>query len=56
MLKGVTDRLLTVGDVLRERLFPGRVPLPPRWQRYYRGEVETRALSRNARHELRYAF
>ena len=56
MLKGITDRLLTVKDVLRERLFPGRIQLPPRWAAYYRQSVETRSLARNARHELRYAF
>jgi len=56
MLKGLTWRLLTVGDVLKERLFPGRIGLPGRWLAYYRAEVVTRALGRNARHELRYAF
>jgi len=56
MIKGIVDRLWTIRDVLKERLFPGRVDLPPRWRRYYRGEVVTRALARNARHELKYAF
>jgi len=48
--------LLSVDDLLRERLFPGRIELPRRWNMYYRGEIATRALPRNTRHRLRYAF
>ena len=32
MLKGLTDRVLGLEDVRRERLFPGRIGLPERWR------------------------
>jgi hypothetical protein len=41
--------------VLRERLFPSRVPLPERWREYYRRRVRTRVFAHNAEHRLRYA-
>ena len=56
MLKGLLDRPLTVRDVLRERLFPGRIPLPPRWREYYQGIVTTPVLGKNRRHVLKYAY
>ena len=56
MLSGTVDRVLTVGDVLRRRLFPSHVKLKGRWGAYYRSEVETRAQEINRRHELTYAF
>jgi transposase-like protein len=56
MLKGLTDHHLTVEEVLEERLFPGRILLPGRWQQYYRREIRTRALAVNRRHELKYAY
>jgi len=56
MVKGVTRRLLSVGDVLANRLFRTRVELPGVWGRYYDRAVETVALGVNRRHELRYAY
>ena len=56
MLRGVADRILTVQDVLGERLFRTRIDLPESWSRYYEGGVETAALKVNRRHELKYAF
>ena len=57
MLKGWRDRLLTVGELLQQRLFRTRQWLPARWDAYYRRLVETRALpGRNTRHELVRAF
>jgi hypothetical protein len=56
MLLGVVDRVLTVGDILKERLFPGLVDLPQRWGEYYWGRIETPVLGVNRRHELTYAF
>ena len=57
MLRGITARPLTVGDILAERLFPGIAGrLPPRWAAYYWRRVETPVLGRNRRHELTYAF
>ena len=56
MLKGILKKPLRVADILKERLFPTRITLPPRWAEYYRRAVVTTALGRNRRHELRYAF
>jgi len=56
MLKGIAEERLTVRDVLAERLFPGRIGLPPRWREYYRRRVRTRELQTNREHRLRYAF
>jgi transposase-like protein len=55
MRLGLTGRRWTVEDVLRERLFPGRVGLPPAWAGHYRRDHLTRYLPRNRRHTLRYA-
>ena len=56
MLRGLTDRILTGKDILRERIFASKQAIPQRWGKYYRGEIETRALGINRRHELTYAF
>jgi hypothetical protein len=56
MLKGLLERRLQVADVLRERLFRTRVLLTGRWAQYYERAIETVALARNRRHELKYAF
>jgi len=56
MLKGLTDRPLSIGEIYRRRLFPGRIQLPPRWQLYYRREVCTREYLHNEAHRLKYAF
>jgi transposase-like protein len=56
MLVGVQKRRLRVRDVLKERIFFGRVRMSERWKSYYRREVETRALAVNRRHTLSYAF
>jgi len=56
MLRGLTDKPLTVDEVLAERRFPGIVGLPPRWEDYYWRRVQTPVLGRNRRHELKYAF
>jgi len=56
MLAGVTSRLWSVRDVLRERLFATRIALPERWRRYYERRIETAALSVNRVHDLKYAF
>jgi hypothetical protein len=56
MLVGLTDRPLTVEEVLRGRLFRSRVELPPRWSAYYDGLVETRVQAVNRKHELKYAY
>ncbi len=56
MLRGLTDRVWTVREILSERIFATRLELPERWEMYYRSEVQTRALEINKRHELKYAF
>ncbi len=56
MLKGLADRLWSVGDLLKERLFRTRVTLPETWECYYDGRVETVSLERNRVHELSYAY
>ena len=56
VLRGVIDRKLTVEEILKVRLFPGRVGLPGDWDRYYRGLVKTRALPVNREHRLKYAY
>ena len=50
------DRLLSVADLLKERLFPSRLELPERQQRYYEGRVWTRQLPRQRTHALTYAY
>ena len=55
MLMGLCGRRLTVSEILGRRLFWAKVGLEGRWREYYWGEVETRALKVNRRHELRYA-
>jgi hypothetical protein len=55
MRLGLRDRPVPVGELLRWRLFPQRVGLPPEWARYYRGEVVTRYLSNERRHRLKLA-
>ena len=56
MLRGLTDRVWRVADVLRRRLFPDRTELPTRWRQYYERRVHTRALKVNRVHDLKYAF
>ncbi|HRX52779.1 MAG TPA: hypothetical protein P5571_15530, partial [Candidatus Krumholzibacteria bacterium] len=56
MLKGVTDRLWSVRDVLGERIFRTRMDLPDCWNRYYERSVSTVGLGRNRHHTLKYAY
>jgi hypothetical protein len=53
---GITRRRWRIRDVLARRLFPSRVSLPARLMMYYRREIQTRQLSINCSHDLRYAF
>jgi hypothetical protein len=53
---GWLDHRLDVAEILNERLFRSHVALPPRWAKYYERAVDTRAISRNRRHTLKYAF
>ena len=56
MYLGLLDRLLTWGQVLRRRLFPGHVALPSEWKAYYSRRVKTAVYQgRQASHACRYA-
>jgi len=56
MLKGLTDRLLSVRDILTRRIFREHVALSPTWERYYDRRVVTPALGVNRTHTLSYAY
>ena len=52
---GLTDRPLTVKELLRRRLFPAREGLPPLLERYYRRGIPTRRIPNLRRYDLRFA-
>lgn len=56
MAVGLVDRPLEIGEVLGERLFPGRMELSERWRSYYDRSVETPVVGKNGRHGLKYAY
>jgi transposase-like protein len=56
MARGMTERVYGVDDVLAGRIFRSQVELPPRWSLYYDRMVETRALGRERRHQLSFAY
>ncbi len=56
MLKGVTKRMWSIRDVLKERLFRTRVTLRGTWAEYYGREVTTVGLGANRTHRLSYAY
>ncbi|HVP28334.1 MAG TPA: hypothetical protein VMW35_04145 [Myxococcota bacterium] len=53
---GLLPRRLAVEDVLASRLFPSRIRLPPRWERYYWRNTQTRRLPTTRLHAPRYAL
>src|SRR5215831_276422 len=50
MRAGVCGHRFTVRQVLAERLFPGRIPLPEAWAEHYWGRVPTRRIAKSRRH------
>lgn len=42
-------------EVLRGRIFPHRVTLPPEWEKIYRRDLPSPSVGRNERHSLRQA-
>ena len=46
MRLGITDRLLTVKEVLGRRRFPSLIPLPTRWAMHYWRLTPTRRMPR----------
>jgi transposase-like protein len=55
MRLGLRDRPIPIAELLVRRLFPERVQLPGAWARYYRGEIPTRYLRNERRHQLKLA-
>lgn len=55
MRAGVCEQRWSVKRILSERLFPSRIPLPPRWQVYYWRETPTRCIPNARTHRLKYA-
>jgi hypothetical protein len=55
MRLGLREHEVPIRELLRERLFPARVGLPPEWARYYWGEVPTRRIPNARRHRLKLA-
>ncbi len=53
---GVTPAALTAGEVLRCRLFPGRISISGWLGRCYRGQILTRAIERCRSHQLKYVM
>ena len=53
--RGMMDHRVEMAELLKRRLFFSRIQLPARWVEYYWRAVNTRALSCQRRHELRYA-
>ena len=56
MRAGACTGRLGVRHTLKERLFPGRIGLPERWEVYYRGLTPTRRIPNTRCHQLKYAF
>ena len=56
MRAGILTQRWSVARILKERLFPGRIALPERWQVHYRGLTPTRRISNARSHRLAYAF
>ena len=55
MRAGACTRRLSVRELLKERLFPGRIELPEPWREHYLGQVPSRQICNPKRHTLKYA-
>jgi hypothetical protein len=55
MRLGLSDRPVPIEEILRWRLFPSRVELPPPLDEYYWGRLRTRRIAREQAHELKLA-
>ncbi len=56
MRLGLRATPLSPRALLRRRLFASRIPMPPRWEDYYRRRIPTRRIAHPRRHELKLAF
>lgn len=55
MRLGVCSQRWSWRRILKERLFPGRIPLPERWADYYWRRIPTRCIPNGRTHPLIYA-
>ena len=55
MRAGLRERPRSVAELLRWRLFPGRIAMPAEWRAYYRGEVPMPRIKNERRHRLKLA-
>ncbi len=55
MRLGAAERPWTLGEILKQRLFPSRIPVPERWARYYFRQVRTRTIPAGSTHQRSYA-
>jgi transposase-like protein len=55
MMLGIAQKRLSVGELLKKRLFVSQVGLPDCWAPYYFRLVRTREIPNNHEHRLRYA-
>ena len=55
MRVGIRSHPVSVGEILKRRLFPWRVELPEPWAAYYRGEVRTPRIPNHRHHRLKLA-
>ena len=46
---------VNLGEILKQRLFPSRIPVPERWARYYFRQVRTRTIPAGSTHQRSYA-
>jgi len=56
MERRMMDRPLEIQEFLQRRIFRTQCQLPPSWAGYYDRQIETRALKRNRKHELKMAY
>ena len=56
MEREMLETPLKIKELLRKRIFRTRCEIPARWSEYYDRTIETRALEKNRRHELKMAY
>jgi transposase-like protein len=56
MRAGLAPGPLSLAALLKERLFPARIPLPSPWSDYYRRQVPTLRIHNPRQHQLKLAF
>ncbi len=56
MAAKLADEPLSWARILAHRLFPSKIPLPPRWAQYYHRLVRTAVYPLQDQHRCRYAF